>query len=104
MVRKRHSCMSTRPSPSPIWVTQLTLLLVYPENDDNLVAADSDELLNTSNTPSGQLGKENHSLGAVVLEELDVSTHLSNLLHLAHDHLVNVWELLLVVTHAGLMT
>lgn len=34
-----------------------TLLLVHSENNDNLVTSNSDELLNTSDTSSGQLGQ-----------------------------------------------
>lgn len=56
-----------------------TLLLVDTEYDDDLVAADSDKLLNTSDTSSRKLGKENHAVDIVVLEELDIRTHLGDL-------------------------
>lgn len=40
----------------------VTLLLVYSENDDNFVPPDADELLNGSNTSSGKFGEQDHAV------------------------------------------
>lgn len=45
----------------------LTLLLVDTEHHDDLVATDPDELLDTSNTSSRKLGKQDHAVDVVVL-------------------------------------
>lgn len=45
-----------------------TLLLVDPHNDDDLVPSDSNELLDTTDAPPRELGKEDHALNVVVLE------------------------------------
>lgn len=59
--------------PSP------TLLLVYSKNDHHFVSADPDELLDTSDTTTGQFGEEDHAVNVVVLEQLDVGAHLGDL-------------------------
>jgi hypothetical protein len=56
-----------------------TLLLVNSEDNDDLIAADSDELLNTSDTSSGQFGEKDHAIDVVVFEELYVGTHFCDL-------------------------
>ena len=43
----------------------LTLLLVDTEHHDDLVATDPDELLDTSNTSSRKLGKQDHAVDVV---------------------------------------
>jgi hypothetical protein len=88
----------------------LTLLLVNPHDDHNLVPADPDELLDGTDTTPGQLGKENHALDVVVLElrgdgsaheskgsrargrayEFNIGTHFLNLLDLDHDQRVDL--------------
>ena len=45
-----------------------TLLLVYTEDDDDLIAAHTDELLYRSDTSPGELGQKNHSLDAIILQ------------------------------------
>ena len=45
-----------------------TLFLVYTEDDDDLIAAHTDELLDRSDTSPRELGQENHSLDSIVLE------------------------------------
>ena len=46
----------------------LTLVRVNPHDDDDLVPSDSNELLYRSDTSSGQLGQQDHSLNVVVFE------------------------------------
>lgn len=78
---------SQKPSSAPLNTYQPrreararhTLLLVDTEDDHDLVAPHADELLDTADTSSGQLGEENHAVDVIVLEELDVSTHLGDL-------------------------
>jgi hypothetical protein len=57
----------------------LTFLLVHSQNDNHLVAANSDELLDTSDTASGELREENHAIDIVIFEEFDVGSHLRDL-------------------------
>lgn len=78
---------------------QRTLLLVHTEDDDDLVAADANELLDTADAPPAQLRQQNHALGIVVLEELDVRAHFGNLPHLTHDNFVRVRQRFLVEAH-----
>ena len=47
-----------------------TLLLVYPQNDNDLIPADTDELLDRSDTSPRELGEEDHALDVVVFELL----------------------------------
>ena len=47
-----------------------TLLLVYPEDDNDLVPAHTDELLDRSDTSPRELGKENHALDVVIFKLL----------------------------------
>jgi hypothetical protein len=56
-----------------------TFLLVHAKHDDDLVATNADELLDTSDTPPREFGEENHAVDVVVLEELDVGSHVGNL-------------------------
>jgi hypothetical protein len=87
----------------------VTLLLVDAQHDDDLVAADADELLDAADAPPRQLGEEDHAVDVVVLEELDVGAHLGDLtvslaargrkthLHdLDHDEALQLGVLLLV--------
>lgn len=57
----------------------LTFLLVNSEDNDDLIAPNSDELLDTSDTSSGQFGEEDHAIDVVVFEELHVGTHFRDL-------------------------
>lgn len=56
-----------------------TLLLVDTQNNNNLVAANTDQLLNTANTSSRKFGKQNHAVDVVVFQQLDVGAHLGDL-------------------------
>ena len=47
-----------------------TLLLVDTEDDDDFIAADTDELLDRSDTSPGELRQEDHSLDVVIFELL----------------------------------
>jgi len=47
---------------------RLTLVRVHSHDNDNFVSADSDELLDRSNTSSRQLRQQDHSLDIVVFE------------------------------------
>lgn len=57
----------------------LTFFLVDTKHDHNLVASDTDELLDTTNTSSRQFGEQDHSVDVVVFEELDVRAHFGDL-------------------------
>ena len=57
----------------------ITFLFVHSEHHNNLIAADSDELLYTSDTTSRKLRKQNHAINIIVLEQLDVGSHFGNL-------------------------
>src|ERR1700761_8719314 len=71
----------------------LTLLLVDSEDNHHLVLADTDELLDRTDTTSGQFTEQDHALNVVVLEQLHVSTHLGNLTHVHHDEIIDLGEL-----------
>ena len=45
-----------------------TLLLVDTEDDDDFIAADTDELLDRSDTSPRELGQEDHALNVIVLQ------------------------------------
>lgn len=47
----------------------VALLFVHSEHDDDLVPSDTDELLDTSNTSSGELRKQNHAVAGSMLVE-----------------------------------
>lgn len=67
----------------------ITLLLVDTENDDDLVATDTDQLLDGANTSSGKLREQDHAVDVVVLEKLDVGAHIGDLIWgsaLTHSH------------------
>lgn len=55
------------PKVQPDVDLMLTLLLVDTEHHDDLVATNPDELLDTSNTSSRKLGKQDHAVDVVVL-------------------------------------
>ena len=57
----------------------LALLLVDTEHDDDLVATDTDELLDTTNTSARQFGEQDHAVDVVILEELNVCAHFGDL-------------------------
>jgi hypothetical protein len=48
-------------------LAMLTLLFVHTEYHDDLVAANSDELLDGSDTSSGKLREQNHAVNVIVL-------------------------------------
>lgn len=58
---------------------ELTFLLVHTKNDHDFVSPDSDELLDTSDTSSRQLGEENHAINVVIFQQFDIGTHLCDL-------------------------
>lgn len=67
----------------------ITLLLVDTENDDDLVATNTDQLLDGTNTSSGKLREQDHAVDVVVLEKLDVGAHIGDLIWgsaLTHSH------------------
>jgi hypothetical protein len=91
-----------------------TFLLVDPEHDDYLVSTNANELLDGSNTTSRKFTKKDHAIDVVIFQELkttvsgaspgrgielanlDISTHIGNLLDIHHDEGVNLRVLLLV--------
>jgi hypothetical protein len=101
-ILRRHSplrkinvtCMSASPPSSK--KAMFTLLLVDTQYDDDFVASDSDEFVDTSDPPSGEFGEEDHAFDVVVLEEFDVGAHFGDLTHLHDDELVDGRELILV--------
>lgn len=67
----------------------ITLLLVDAENDDDLVAANTNQLLDGTNTASGKLREEDHAVDVVVLQKLDIGAHIGDLTWgsaLTHSH------------------
>lgn len=78
---------------------QRTLVLINTHDNNDLVPAHADELLDRPDTAAGQLRKHDHALGIVVLEQIDVCAHLSNLAHLHHHHIVWIRQRLLVKPH-----
>ena len=70
-----------------------TLLLVDSENNDDLVLANTDELLDGTDATSGQFTEQDHSLNVVVLEQLDVGAHLGDLADIDHDQVIHLGEL-----------
>ncbi len=56
-----------------------TLFLVDSQNHDDLISANSDEFLDGSNTSARQLREQDHAVDIIVLEELNIGTHLSYL-------------------------
>ena len=100
-----------------------TLLLVDSQDNNDLIATDSDQLLDRSDTSSGKLREQDHSVDIVVLQKLDVSSHLgdlfapslacallspsavfawqTHLLDVHHDKAVNLRELLLIEAAVG---
>ena len=49
----------------------LTLLLVHTKHYHNLIPSHTNKFLNRTNTSSGQLGEQNHSLDVVIFELSD---------------------------------
>ena len=47
-----------------------TLLLVYPQNDNDLIPAYTDELLDRSDTSPRELREQDHSLNVVIFKLL----------------------------------
>lgn len=81
--------MSLRPST-------LTFLFVNSDDDDALVAADADELVDGADTSPRQLAQEDHALDVVVLQEANVGPHLGDWPHVHHDDILHLWEPVLV--------
>lgn len=52
---------------------------IHSGNDDDLGSSDPDELLDTSDSTSRQLGKQEHAGNVVVLEQVGRDTHFFNL-------------------------
>lgn len=73
-----QSCQSPCSSCS-VSTAQPTLLFVHTENHNDLIATNSDELLDTSDTSSRKFGQQDHAVDVVVLEKLDIGTHLGDL-------------------------
>ncbi len=57
----------------------LTLLLVDTKNNHDLIASNSNKLLDTSDTSSGQFGKKDHAIDVIVFEEFDIGSHFGDL-------------------------
>lgn len=92
----------------------ITLVLVHTQHDHDFVAANTDKLLDRTDTSSRQFGEQDHAVDVVcdgqpcpalhsslpllptVFEELDVGAHLRNLLHVHHDEALHLGVLLLV--------
>mmetsp|Transcript_15773 Transcript_15773/g.49582 ORF Transcript_15773/g.49582 Transcript_15773/m.49582 type:complete len:212 (-) Transcript_15773:116-751(-) len=86
---------------APLGKINVPLLLVHTEDHNRLLAPDLDELGDGADTPPRQLREQDHALDAVVLEQGHVSAHLRDALHLDHDHVIDLRELLLV--HASVL-
>lgn len=57
----------------------LALLLVDTQHNDDLVASDTDKLLDGSNTSSRKFGEQDHAVDVVVFKQLHVRAHLGDL-------------------------
>jgi hypothetical protein len=57
----------------------LALLLVDTEHNDDLVASNTDELLDGTDTSARKFGEQNHAVNVVVFKQLHVGAHLGDL-------------------------
>lgn len=78
------------------WEKTLTLLFVYTDDHHTLIAADADELVDGADPPTRQLAEQDHALDVVVLQQADVGPHLGDGAHVHHDHVLHLWEPVLV--------
>ena len=76
----------------------VALLLVHADDDDDLVAADADQLVDRADAATRELTQQHHALDLVVLEQADVRAHLGYLTHVHHHDLVALGKLVLVET------
>ena len=74
-----------------------TLILVATQHDDDLVPADTDELVDRTNTTARELRQQDHALDVVVLEQRHIGAHLGDAAHVHHDEIIDLRVLLLVV-------
>ena len=72
------------------------LLLINPQNHNNLVPIHPDELVDAPDPPPAELGEEDHALLVVVLEQVHVGAHLGDGTDLHHDDVVDLGKLVLV--------
>ena len=64
---------------APFREINIALFFVNAEDDDDFIAADTDEFLDGSDAPPGELREEDHAVDVVVFEEFDVGAHFGNL-------------------------
>lgn len=83
-----------------LYLSTLTLLFVYSDDDHALVAAYADELVDGADTSTRQLAQEDHALDVVVLQKADVGAHLSDGPHVHHHDILHLWEPVLVKSTA----
>ena len=71
--------MSAGPSSMTARSVALTLLLIHTEHDDDLVTANTDELLDTADTSARQFGEQDHAVDVVMFQQLHVCAHFGDL-------------------------
>lgn len=94
----------------------LTFFLVDSEDDDDFIAAHSDELLYTPYSSSREFCEKNHSLYVIVFQlrfreicgpnpsssgtdQFYICSHFCDLTNLYHDEFINFWIFWSVITH-----
>lgn len=83
-----------------LWCVGLTFLFVDSDDNDALVAADADELVDGADASTGQLAQKDHALDVVVLQEADVGPHLGDGPDVHHHHVLHLREPVLVKSTA----
>lgn len=77
-------------------VKQPTFLFVHSDNHDTLVASDADKFVDGADATAWELTQQDHSLDVVVLQQADVSAHLSDGAYVHHHHILHLRETVLV--------
>ena len=67
-----------------------------PDDNHRFCSSDTDELVDRTDTTSGQFGEKDHALNVVVFQQMDVGAHVGDRPHVDHDHVLHFRELLLV--------
>jgi len=56
----------------------LTFVLINPDNNYTLVSADADQFVDGTDTTPRQLAEQYHAFNVIVLQQMDVCTHVGN--------------------------
>jgi len=74
----------------------LTFVFIDPDHDYTLVSADTNQLVDGTDTTSRELTQQYHAFNVIVLQQVDVCTHFSNRSNIYHDYVLHLWELVLI--------